>query len=410
MEIQEVLLEILRKAIRPEYVLSDIEGIKGEDWESVMRLAQEHAILPMVYETVWNEESFRRIPVQMQREYKTRVQYQVIEQVQNTSTFLKLYQGMLNIDVTPLVVKGIICRNMYRLPDYRNSGDEDILIKREEFSKLDLFLQQQGFVRQWFEGDIQTAHEIAYYNPRNRMRLEIHLSLFPEESGSYGRLNREFPQVFERHITQKIQGVEIHTLDETQHMLYLLCHGLKHFLHSGFGVRQLCDMILFAEKHGEVIDWNEIRRRTKRQKMYVFWMNLFDIGERYLGFSWDKAHLRRPGKAMLDSRGLLDDIMDSGVFGKRSEERLHSANITLEASNQSGQRRLGVVAALFPSAEYMRRQYPYLLRKKWLLPAAWVQRMIAYKKEMRGRGMAGAVEAGRQRVKLLKKYGIIEKR
>lgn len=326
--------------------------------------------------------------------------------MQMTNLFLDLYRRMSRLGVTPLVMKGIICRNIYPLPDYRSSSDEDMLIPREQFSKLDQILLQCGFQRENIE-NIQKEHEVTYYHPGNGLYLEVHLSLFPEESGSYGRLNTEFPRVFERQTTEMIQGVEIHTLDVTQHMFYLLCHGLKHFLHSGFGIRQLCDMIMFAETYGDDIDWVEVKERTRRQNMYIFWMNLFDIGERYLGFSWEKAGLVRPPKDMIDSEAMLDDILDSGVFGKSSLERAHSANITLQASDQSEKKRSGIIESLFPDIKYMSRDYTYLKKHKWSFPIAWVQRILAYRKKMAGHDITKPMEKGRQRVELLKKYGMI---
>lgn len=383
------------------------EGMTVEGWRQILQMATEHAVLPIVYEAVWRDESFQMVPEQMRMMCKFQVKRQVVRQAQGTMLFLDLYHRMADAGVTPLVMKGIVCREMYVTPDYRVSGDEDMLVRREEFETLDRFLLQSGFQRNEVE-DMESEHEVTYMHPMNGMHLEVHLSLFPEESGSYGRLNQEFPDLFERQAVLNIQGVDVHTLDATQHMLYLLCHGLKHFLHSGFGIRQICDMVLFAETYGTKIDWAEIEDRTKRQNMYVFWMNLFDIGERYLGFSWEKAGLMKPKDEILASDAMLSDILDSGVFGKSSEERLHSANITLQASDANAQKSSGVVAALFPEYEYMRKQYSYIEGKKWLLPVAWLQRMLAYRKKMRGKDMAKPVETGKQRVALLKKYGIIE--
>ena len=37
-------------------------------------------------------------------------------------------------------------------------------------------------------------------------------------------------------------------------ILYLLLHAFKHFLHSGFGIRQVSDIILFSEKYRDQIE------------------------------------------------------------------------------------------------------------------------------------------------------------
>lgn len=404
---QKVFLNSLNSFLHSEADFHGTRKLEAEDWEEILKYASKHAVLPIVYDAAWQKTSFKKVPEQVRMEYKTRIMGRIVFQTRATDLFLDVYKRMTKLGITPLVMKGIICRDMYEYPDYRVSNDEDILIERKNFPKLDQILQQCGFRREFVE-DYRKEHEITYHHQGNKLHLEVHLSLFPEESGSYGRLNKEFPHVFERQIIHEINGVQIHTLDVTQHMLYLLCHGLKHFLHSGFGIRQLCDMILFAETYGKQINWNEIIKRTKRQNMYIFWMNLFDIGERYLGFSWKKAGLARPDREILDSELMLEDILDSGIFGKSSKERVHSANITLQASDGTGKKNTGMMASLFPDVGYMRRQYPYLVNHKWLLPAAWIQRMISYKKSMRGRDMTKPIETGKQRVELLRRYGIIE--
>lgn len=405
---QKVFLGILNHFIHPEEKLPGTKRLEADDWEQIMRLSVEHAVFPILYEAAWKKESFQKIPAEERKVMREQTRRQVVVQTQRTGVFLEWYRKIVDLGVTPLIMKGLICREMYTMPDYRVSGDEDLLVKREEFPKLDRILLQFGFVREQVE-NIQEEHEITYFHMGNGLHLEVHLSLFPEKSGAYGRLNQEFPQVFERQVTQTIQGVEVHTLDQTQHMLYLLCHGLKHFLHSGFGIRQLMDMVKFAEVYGDKIDWEEVIRRTKRQHMYVFWMNLFDIGEEYLGFSWKKAHLPKPDKKILHSAEMLEDILDSGIFGDSTAERRHSANITLQASDRTEQRRPGIWTSLFPPMEYMCRQYPYLHNKKWLLPIAWGQRMCSYVRKMWGKRLTASVEIGRTRVSLLKSYGIIEK-
>lgn len=404
---RKLFLGILKSFLHPKEKLPNIKKMNREDWEEVLHMAEIHAVLPIVYEAAWDKDSFQRLPEQERNRYKAKVRQMIVVQTQATSLFLELYRSMLNLGVTPLVIKGIVCRNMYKLSDYRVSCDEDLLVKREEFSRMDQILLQRGFRRDQID-HISRVQEVSYYHPGNGLHLEVHLDLFSEDESAYGHLNREFTDVFDRQIIMKIQGVDIHTMSETQHMFYLLCHGLKHLLHSGFGIRQLMDMVLFAETYGDAIDWNDIKKRTIRQNMYVFWMNLFDIGEQYLGFSWKKAHLKKPDKEILDSEDMLDELLESGVFGKSSEERIHSANITLQAAEQKKKKHFRLRKSLFPGIEYMSHQYPYLVEKNWLLPVAWMQRIVTYGRKMRGSGAARTVEIGQQRVKLLKKYGIVE--
>ena len=125
-----------------------------------------------------------------------------------------------------------------------------------------------------------------------------------------------------------------------------------------------------------------------------------------MGFDWDKSNFPKPPREALHSENMLLDMLDGGIYGKSSEERMHSANITLQAGASDG-KSSGILKSLFPDWEYMRRRYPYLEDRKWLLAYAWLCRITDYGKKKKGRGMQDAVRVGNRRVALLQEYGII---
>jgi hypothetical protein len=118
------------------------------------------------------------------------------------------------------------------------------------------------------------------------------MDLFPQESGAYGHFNQLFEDAFDTCMETDIQGSKVLTLNPKQHFLYLVCHSLKHFLHSGFGVRQACDLLYFAKKYHDQLDFHEIRNIMKEYHMDSFAMNVLDIGVCYLGFTWEELGLK----------------------------------------------------------------------------------------------------------------------
>ena len=402
---QEIFLGIVRNFLFPEKPLPDLELVNGKDWEEILYLAGIHSLLPVIFDAGAKSRSFQELPEQVRAGCRSEVMREITGQVRNTEQFLTLYRKILQAGMKPLVVKGIVCRNLYQKPDNRPSGDEDILIKRQDLEALDSLLKKEGFVSE--EGkDGQTAQEISYYHSGSGFHLEVHMELFEASSDAYGRLNEEFQDIFEKTYAERIQGVTVYAPDPTLHLFYLVCHGLKHFLHTGFGIRQLCDMILFAQTYREDIRTKDFLQALKRQNMELFWDNLLDIGEKYLGFDWEKSSFPKPDKEALHSENMLLDMLDGGIYGKSSEGRMHSANITLQAGASDG-KSSGILKSLFPDWEYMRRRYPYLEGRKWLLAYAWLCRITDYGKKKKGRGMQDAVRVGNRRVALLQEYGII---
>lgn len=67
---------------------------------------------------------------------KRQVMKQVMQQTVQTSEFMPLNQKLQAAGITPLVVKGIICRNLYPRPDHRRSGDGDVLIWQNSLPRV----------------------------------------------------------------------------------------------------------------------------------------------------------------------------------------------------------------------------------------------------------------------------------
>lgn len=407
--VQEEFLKILESFMHgKEYHFPEA----FEEIEELYQMAGIHKMTAAVYEQIRNEVLLGRPEYSgLAGAFKNYTMRDVMMQMQRADGFLRIYQKICETGVRPLVVKGIICRNLYEKSDYRVSGDEDILVRKEDFALCDEILVAEGFQRE--EPDTEhLPQEIPYINPQNGVYIEMHFDLFAEESGAYGHLNREFEDVFDTCISEEIQGQTVWTLSPTLHLFYLLCHSLKHFLHGGFGIRQVCDMVMMAEYYGADIDWEYISGRLQELRMEGFWNGLAEIGRKYLGFSFEKAHY--PvflQKEHVNCDHLLIDLLDSGIFGDSTMERKHSSNITLAAA-ESGKKDTvaSVKASLFPGKAYMEKGYTWIKKCPWLLPVAWGMRIVGYLKSKRksSKEEPGGVEIGMSRVELLREYDIID--
>lgn len=406
--LQRVFLHIVKS-----FVQGSTYSLPGEfdDLEQLYEMAKMHQMTAAVYEKI------RRDPCCSREEYallmcawKREAMKEVMLQIQRTEGFLAVYEKLCNAGLKPLVVKGLVCRNLYEKPDYRISADEDLLLEREDFWICDRILRQEGFQRP--EPDKQhMPDEIPYINRQNGVYIELHFALFEEGAAAYGHFNREFVQVFEKSTCMEISGKRIWTLCPTDHLFYLICHSLKHFMHSGFGIRQVCDMVLMAEHCGEEISRQELGKRLERLHMQEYWEALEQIGEKYLGLSGVRAFdpESRRGKET-DCIALLQDLLEGGIYGDSSTDRCHSANITLAAAAEGRvDMKVSLKASLFPDKGYMKEHFPVLNKFPRLLIPVYMLRICRYIKNHR-KGMPGqnSLRLGRKRMKLLRQYGMIK--
>lgn len=412
MNLTNVFIDILRSAMTQTSYDRE-EGIGEKDWEIIYDISQKQQLAPMIYQQIFSNESFRQSDPQFQQFWKMDTLNQAGNQARKSMLFLTLFDKMQQNGLTPLVVKGIVCRNLYPNPDLRTSNDEDLYIPRDQFVKMDEFLQAEGFVREELIKD-KVYQEVPYQNPMNGLYFELHMDLFSQESGAYGHFNQLFEDAFDTYMEIEIQGSKILTLNPKQHFLYLVCHSLKHFLHSGFGIRQACDLLYFAKKYHNQFDWEEIRKIMREYHMDVFAMNVLDIGVCYLGFTWEELGLSKPSDIETDCIPLLDDMLDGGIFGQNDMNRVHSANITLNAvEHESANAASGIWASLFPEKEYIKTNYPYARNYPFLLPVAYLHRIFKYlfhsNIDEQSTGEKSSAQIGMERVKLLEKYKIVKK-
>lgn len=407
--IHGLFLQAMGAALADEPVAWD-ETVTAEDWHRVMELALEHHVLPMIFETAYGCPAASKLPDGIFQQYRRLVVHSVMSQAVKTEEFLRLYRHLQERGVSPLVVKGIVCRSLYPRPDHRYSGDEDVFCGEERFRDCHKAMVQFGMEPM---GSSLEGYEVPYCNPQGGLYIELHKTLFAADSRVFARGNRLFEKAFDHPAQIEVDGVSVSTLEWSEHLLYLILHAFKHFLHSGFGIRQVSDMTLFANAYGSRIDWLWVLEQCRLWRAEKFAAALFAIGKTYLGFSSEQARYPRCWEEIkVDPEPLLEDLLCGGIYGGSDRSRVHSSNMTLNAveADKKG-KKSSLLRTVFPPAQVLRGRFGWLRRHPWLLPGAWLCRIWGYLRETISRPAGSAAEVvrtGNKRVELLRQYDIID--
>lgn len=405
--VQLSFLRMMKAAVSGQQ-LEDLPELNREQWAGIAKLAAEQKVVPMVYDAV------RLLPqlagTELLAGLRQQSRQQIVLQTRKTYDFLRLYEALRDAGVTPLVVKGIVCRNLYPQPDYRPSSDEDLLIRAEDFALCHEIFTRHGLATEATAEQMERDYEIPYRSTTGPLFIELHKSLFPPESEAYGDLNRFFGGVHGR----AIQDDAVCTLPHTDHLFYLICHAFKHFLHSGFGIRQVCDIVLYANAYGSQIDWAQVLENCRAIRADKFAAAMLRIGSRHLVFDPEKACYPDVWREItVDETPMLEDLLCAGVYGSADKSRQHSSNITLNAvaaQKQGRKQKNAMLSSTFPPRAKLEGRYTYLKKHPYLLPVAWCSRLWSYSRETRtsqNNNAADALKIGSERVELLKEYGII---
>lgn len=385
-----LLLNALKAAVHNKKAEPGV--LPPETQTELLRQAVRHGVLPLVFDAYGDA----------LKPARQTVFCQTAEQILKTRSFLQLYRKLREMKLHPLVLKGPVCAAMYPKPELRLFSDIDMLAFSDEFDRTRDALLQLGCR---LVGESADPLEQTFYLPGSPLILELHGEAFPEND-AYGHMNAFFAPEKLRTKTVSVQGEEIYTLGANETFLYLLCHSLKHFLHGGCGIRAVCDLLLFAEKHEKELDALYLRRCCEKLSALEFLTALFQIGEKYLGFEKSESLALLCVHPAPDETALLEDILASGVHGAAEKSRLHSANMTLHAAaaqNTGKRERFSVLRAAFPSAKALHCAPHSLL-------TAWGKRLVRYGKEsfQNRTSLRKSVEIGRRRVALLKAYHLIK--
>lgn len=372
------------------------------DWPAVFALAGQQKLLPIVFEAV------RKSPAAAENAalfavVKQQVIAQVLHQTVRASEFAALYQTLRAAGLHPVVVKGQLCSRLYPLRDHRISADDDLYISDAEFMACHEQLLVNGLTTDTPADELATADEVSYTKDGSPLYIELHRHLFDSAEDAHDELN---------HFFADLKPVEIDgflAMPPHEHLLYLILHAYKHFVRSGIGARQFCDIGLWARAYHGEIDWQRLREQCESVHAATFAAAAFRIARDYLGIEFD---LPAPWSDAVDAEPLLHDSLCGGVYGSNDLTRLHSSTVTLNAvkASRTGEKS-SVLSTLFPKREYLERRYPYLKKRPYLLPVAWVQRIAHYageKKTGTDSSASGSIKLAKERIELMKRYDIMD--
>lgn len=403
----ELLLDALRAALRNETV--DWEDVTPEEFGLLYRRADMHHVFPLVYSAVRGCPAAGKLDPAVSAQMRTRTMQQITAQILKADALDTLYKKLADADCAPLVVKGAVCRALYPQPDLRVSGDEDLLTAPELFGKVEAVFLENGLVPAGKTQDREKDYEVSYWKPGSPLYIELHRSLFSPQSEAVGDLNQFFADCFDRAETIRIGKAPYRTLCPTDHLLFLILHAFKHFLHSGFGIRQVADICLYAARYESRLDWNRLGDCCRTAHALGFTAAVFAIGSRHLGLTVPGLPEEFSGEG-LDEMPMLCDLLQGGVYGTSSATRSHSSNITLKAvaeDKKGGTRKGSLRSSLFLPASALEHRFPYLKKRPWLLPVAWVSRVAKYGKENSVADAKKSMQLGQERIALLRTYGVI---
>lgn len=367
------LLKLLSAAIRGQQPSEP--DFAPVDWEHIFSEASAHEVHTLIYTTTRMLSSSAQFPRQVMERWEKITLFSAAGQMQCVNEAYRILQLFRDSEIPVLVLKGLFLRELYPQAELRTMGDIDMLVKPADMERAGTLLETSGY--SW------KAHHCPHESFEHMLlEVELHYALFDQKK--YPVLH-EFEQRVWGRSTQYIFGEQrLLTLSVTDNLVYLLAHMMKHFLFAGFGLRQLCDVVLFVERYGLEIDGSYFWSTIQAMGYETFAVTIFEIGRQFLGLNIPVSLFYEQEK--MDQELvllLLQDIFSSGVYGRKSKEHSLAGMATKRVhmfGHMEQQYKLSlwftvISGVLFPASHAFGERYSYVQKYPFLLPVAWLHRI-----------------------------------
>lgn len=332
------------------------------DMKKVIQAAQQHKVLPLLYDVLCEE---------WQGEALDAADIKQVESISRTTVkqsyrllFLTRYlvRVLEEADVPVLVLKGSGVAQLYPVPELRKSGDVDVLIPEDKLETVTEFLAEKNFLVK----ESQHANHHLAFSSRDGIDLELHTMLAEpfQDSGINRGMNRLLSDCFEKKEYRKCMGVSLPVLSEAHQAMQLLLHMLQHFLRAGFGLKLLCDWVVFwnrDEAQGVVHEFQELADECHVRE---FAEAITMVCKEFLGLRGDLAMGSSRNRKLAEE--FLQDVFAAEEFGKADKDRM----VIVQGNS---------LWAYIKEFHYqMKMNHPKTSRYIVLWPALWVITLVVF--------------------------------
>lgn len=325
------------------------------DWDYIYRLCK--------YQKIDNLIAFRLekikgdiLPKEIRRKFAEAKQVGMAREATQYFALEEIKQKFEENGIKMIPLKGSRLKAFYPSQDMRFLTDLDILCLKEDKEKLDTILKESGY---WLD-HAGNVHDVYVRKPF--MTVEIHWSCRTNNEV----LNTYFEEIWEK--SSPIDGYEfLYQMSWEDFYLFMIAHLEKHLKWAGIGIRMLLDLFVFEQKIRKTCDNEYINTMLEQaglaqfeKKMTRFIVQCFEAEEDFF-----------------QSNELVRHVLENGAQGTKSNNMSNRLLVGGTGKKDVFLKRMQIIfSIIFPPMKGMKVKYPYLEKYPFLLPTAWLQRII----------------------------------
>lgn len=317
-------------------VISD-EGLPNHiDWAGVWYLARRHHLETMVWEIAKNNPS---VPDNLTPQMQNVFNQMVVREVRQGYCLEQIEKTLADAGIHYALLKGAVLKKDYPQTHFRFMSDLDFYIKLEERPTIREAIEKIGGK---FKGTESGDEQFLFWE---KLGVEFHGRL----------LYRKTKAGIENYPDWGFVDEEKNRLSEEGYALNLIGHAVHDLAGSGPGIRYILDLWIYRNRHPLQPDWGKVNERLIEDKIFEAAQNLLNLSE-YLFGNGEESPL------MIE---MANYVLKGGLHGD------YKRGLASQAANGRALRK-----QLFRNRIEFENRYPWLKTYPFLLPVAWMLRII----------------------------------
>lgn len=379
------------------------EAPEGEpDWDLVLKMAKQHAVLSLLDPLLDEPEEARKMPENV----KLCIREEAKRTVRQNYHLLYLERQLLcelqKEGIEMILLKGASTACFYPVPELRKSGDVDLfLVDADKRERAGECMKKQGLK----ENPAHSVNHHEVFVTKEPIEVEMHTLL--AEPFDDKTANRKMQQIQKRLSgqvwTKTLMGVEFPfpVLPDGIHAYYLLLHMLQHFLRAGFGLKLLCDWVVFWRRDIDPAEVLQYRELVSQSGLTGFSDMVTAVCIRFLGLEEENGQsILWQEPAEKDRIEFMEEILRSLEFGTVEAEQM----VTLRGNRWSD--------LLREFHHQMHLNFPDTGKNPLLWPVLWSRtawRFARNNRTIRKTTMRRVIKNARKRGKIAKKLHLFQR-
>lgn len=302
------------------------EWLRDCQWKSLLKLSKEQCVFGILAEVLATFKGNVEVSRDVLLIWIGLVMKLEQRNIKMNRMVISLFGKMRSLGLHPVLMKGQAFAQNYPNPLHRVCGDIDLYFKQQDDCKkaIDWTIRVGGYAHQGNESAWEHKH---FAINLKGFEVELHYQMCRFENH---RLQKRLQNIIDHEFAVnepyyvRIEGEEIETVPPTLSVLHQLMHISRHLLEAGVGIRQICDLAVYIDRHCDEINADVLRRYVEELQLGEVAGALGYILVEMLGLKKEKW----PLEIVADhAEFIIREIFDGGNFGRQRTAFQRNENV-----------------------------------------------------------------------------------